>query len=154
MMTFLRDTFMQARAVPSDFIIQMKRLQMTCGTAVNSKNQVFFVEFGAPKIATINNAMHIHKIRATRYGLCGYLTYPVFSDHASLTLHRGEPRRSRHARNFRRAFNVGKIDDFERAFVEITAARLEAISVGQWGVFSGARSYGANGRPTAEEVIE
>jgi hypothetical protein len=39
-----------------------------CGTAVNSKNQVFFVEFGAPKIATIDNAMHIHKIRANRYG--------------------------------------------------------------------------------------
>lgn len=29
------------------------------GMAVNSKNQVFFVEFGAPKIATIDNAMHI-----------------------------------------------------------------------------------------------
>jgi len=29
------------------------------GMAVNSRNQVFFVEFGAPKIATIDNDMHI-----------------------------------------------------------------------------------------------
>jgi virginiamycin B lyase len=31
------------------------------GMAVNSKNQVFFVEFGAPKIATIDDAMHIQE---------------------------------------------------------------------------------------------
>jgi virginiamycin B lyase len=31
------------------------------GMAVNSKNQVFFVEFGAPKIATIDTNMHIQE---------------------------------------------------------------------------------------------
>jgi|HubBroStandDraft_1064217.scaffolds.fasta_scaffold09571_4 virginiamycin B lyase len=31
------------------------------GTAVNSKNQIYFVEFGAPKIATIDRNMHIEE---------------------------------------------------------------------------------------------
>jgi len=31
------------------------------GMAVNSKNEVFFVEFGAPKVATIDDAMHIRE---------------------------------------------------------------------------------------------
>lgn len=38
------------------------------GLAVNSKNQVFFVEFGAPKIATIDNDMRIQEFALNDFG--------------------------------------------------------------------------------------